>query len=84
MMAGKSVFFAGGGTGGHIYPALAVAEKIAELDTTAKIYFFISARDIDKHVLSKTSFEYTALPALGLLNQAGQIFQFLQNVPVEL
>ena len=66
MMAGKSVFFAGGGTGGHIYPAIAVAEKIAELYPTAKIHFFISTRDIDKHVLSKTSFEYTALPAVGL------------------
>jgi UDP-N-acetylglucosamine--N-acetylmuramyl-(pentapeptide) pyrophosphoryl-undecaprenol N-acetylglucosamine transferase len=65
-MAGKSIFFAGGGTGGHIYPALAVAEKIAELDPAAKIHFFISSRDIDKHVLSKTAFEYTALPAIGL------------------
>ena len=55
-MAGKSIFFAGGGTGGHIYPALAVAEKIAELDPAAKIHFFISSRDIDKHVLSKTAF----------------------------
>jgi UDP-N-acetylglucosamine:LPS N-acetylglucosamine transferase len=65
-MAGKSIFFAGGGTGGHIYPALAIAEKIAELDPAAKIHFFISSRDIDKHVLSKTAFEYTALPAVGL------------------
>ena len=75
-MAGKSIFFAGGGTGGHIYPALAVAEKIAELDPTAKIHFFISSRDIDKHVLSKTSFQYTALPAVGLSIRPGRFFNF--------
>ncbi|MGB7580970.1 MAG: UDP-N-acetylglucosamine--N-acetylmuramyl-(pentapeptide) pyrophosphoryl-undecaprenol N-acetylglucosamine transferase [Sedimentisphaerales bacterium] len=75
-MAGKSVFFAGGGTGGHIYPAVAVAEKIAELDTTAKIHFFISNRDIDKHVLSKTAFEYTALPAVGLSIRPDRFLNF--------
>ena len=75
-MAGKSIFFAGGGTGGHIYPALAVAEKIAELDPTAKIHFFISSRDIDKHVLSKTTFEYTALPAVGLSIRPDRFFNF--------
>lgn len=78
-MAGKSVFFAGGGTGGHIYPALAVAEKIAELDPAAKIHFFISARDIDKHVLSKTSFEYTALPALGFSIRPDRLIRFCSS-----
>ncbi|MGA2322303.1 MAG: UDP-N-acetylglucosamine--N-acetylmuramyl-(pentapeptide) pyrophosphoryl-undecaprenol N-acetylglucosamine transferase [Sedimentisphaerales bacterium] len=76
MMAGKSVFFAGGGTGGHIYPAIAVAEKIAELDPTAKIHFFISSRDIDKHVLSKTSFEYTTMPAVGLSIRPDKFLNF--------
>jgi UDP-N-acetylglucosamine--N-acetylmuramyl-(pentapeptide) pyrophosphoryl-undecaprenol N-acetylglucosamine transferase len=76
MMAGKSVFFAGGGTGGHIYPALAVAEKIAEIDPAAKIHFFVSSRDIDKHVLSKTSFEYTALPAVGFSIRPDKFFNF--------
>ena len=75
-MAGKSIFFAGGGTGGHIYPALAVAEKIAELDPTAKIHFFVSSRDIDKHVLSKTTFEYTALPAVGLSIRPDKFINF--------
>jgi UDP-N-acetylglucosamine--N-acetylmuramyl-(pentapeptide) pyrophosphoryl-undecaprenol N-acetylglucosamine transferase len=75
-MAGKSIFFAGGGTGGHIYPALAVAEKIAELDPTAKIHFFISSRDIDKHVLSKTAFEYTVLPAVGLSIRPDKFINF--------
>ena len=78
-MAGKSVFFAGGGTGGHIYPAIAVAEKIAELDTTAKIHFFISSRDIDKHVLSKTTFEYTALPALGFSIRPDRLIRFCSS-----
>jgi UDP-N-acetylglucosamine--N-acetylmuramyl-(pentapeptide) pyrophosphoryl-undecaprenol N-acetylglucosamine transferase len=76
MMAGKNIFFAGGGTGGHIYPALAVAEKIAKLDPTAKIHFFVSNRDIDKRILSKTAFEYTALRAIGFSIRPDKFINF--------
>ncbi len=62
-MSNKTFFFAGGGTGGHIYPGIAVAEKIIELQPTAKIHFFCSSRDIDSQILSKTGFEFTKLPA---------------------
>ena len=34
-MGEKSFFFAGGGTGGHIYPAVAVAEQIAKIKPEA-------------------------------------------------
>jgi len=66
MSEGRWFFFAGGGTGGHIYPAIAVAEQIIERDKSAKIHFFCSERPIDAQILSKTSFSYTALPAVGL------------------
>ncbi|MHC4132900.1 MAG: UDP-N-acetylglucosamine--N-acetylmuramyl-(pentapeptide) pyrophosphoryl-undecaprenol N-acetylglucosamine transferase [Planctomycetota bacterium] len=71
-MSSRTFYFAGGGTGGHIYPAIAVAEKIVELDSSAKVHFFISNRDIDSQILSKTNFAYSLLPAVGLtLNPKG-------------
>jgi UDP-N-acetylglucosamine--N-acetylmuramyl-(pentapeptide) pyrophosphoryl-undecaprenol N-acetylglucosamine transferase len=61
----KSFFFAGGGTGGHIYPAIAAAEKIIQLEPTAKIHFFCSSRNVDTQILKQTGFSYTQLPARG-------------------
>jgi UDP-N-acetylglucosamine--N-acetylmuramyl-(pentapeptide) pyrophosphoryl-undecaprenol N-acetylglucosamine transferase len=55
-------FFAGGGTGGHIYPAIAVAEQIRNAQPDAKITFFCSQRKIDSRILAKTDFEYLTLP----------------------
>lgn len=62
-MGAGSFFFAGGGTGGHIYPAIAVARKILQLQPAAQIHFFCSNRSIDAHILAGTNFEYTVLPA---------------------
>lgn len=65
-MAYRSFFFAGGGTGGHIYPALAVAERLVELESKVNIHFFCSSRRIDERILAKTGFSFTKLPARGL------------------
>ncbi len=75
-MGEKTIFFAGGGTGGHIYPAIAVAEKIIRLAPDCKIHFFVSGRDIDSRILSQTSFEYTKLPAEGFSVKPGKLFRF--------
>jgi len=58
-------FFAGGGTGGHIYPAIAIARKIRRLQPEATIVFFCSSRAIDRRILSDSGFDYTALPGRG-------------------
>lgn len=75
-MQGKSFFFAGGGTGGHIYPAVAVAEQIIKLEPEARIHFFCSNRDIDAKILSGTDFSYTALPAQGFSIKPGKLISF--------
>lgn len=78
-MDGGSFFFAGGGTGGHIYPAIAVAEKIAELEPTAKIHLFVSTRNIDAKILLKTRFEVTYLPAKGFSIRPGRLIEFANS-----
>ncbi len=86
-MSNGSFFFAGGGTGGHIYPAIAVAEKIIEMRPNAKIHFFVSDRDIDSQILSrsgyglrrdesKSTFPYTKLSAKGFSLHPSRLFEF--------
>jgi len=71
-----SFFFAGGGTGGHIYPALAVAEQIIQQRPDAKIHFLTSTRPVDKRILDRTPFPYTPLPATGLFFHPVRLLRF--------
>jgi len=75
----KCFFFAGGGTGGHIYPGIAVAEKIIKLDPEAKIHFFCSNRDIDSRILEQAGFEYTVLASKGLQAGLGKLIGFCSS-----
>ncbi len=71
-----SFFFAGGGTGGHIYPALAVAEEILTQDRDAEVHFLCSMRAIDRRILDETGFVYTPLPATGLYLRPDLLWRF--------
>lgn len=74
-----NIFFAGGGTGGHIYPALAVAEQIKLLQPDANINFLCSNRAIDSHILEQTDFSYTPLPASGFSSSPLRLLKFVIN-----
>jgi len=75
-MKDKSIFFAGGGSAGHIYPAIAVAEKIRQLQGDTNLHFFISQRDIDSRIFSKRPFEFTRLPAVGFSFRPDRFIEF--------
>ena len=53
--------FAGGGTGGHLYPAIAVAQKILELQPSAKILFVGTKKKIEARVLPQLGFEFKSI-----------------------
>ena len=78
-MSDRSFFFAGGGTGGHIYPAIAVAERIIELDPGAKVRFLCSGREIDSRILGRSGFDYTPLPMTGFSFRPGKLADSLRS-----
>ena len=75
----KCFFFAGGGTGGHLYPAIAVAEQLSTLEPQARILFFCSSRNIDQYILSQTGFDYSILPATTFPKHPGKVINFFKT-----
>lgn len=51
------IVFAGGGTGGHLYPALAVAEAFRVRNPGTRFRFFGTERDIDRRILETADHE---------------------------
>jgi UDP-N-acetylglucosamine--N-acetylmuramyl-(pentapeptide) pyrophosphoryl-undecaprenol N-acetylglucosamine transferase len=57
-----TVLFAGGGTGGHLMPALAVADAMVRLDPRIRPFFVGSERGIEANVLPQRPWPYELLP----------------------
>ncbi|MBI4541645.1 MAG: undecaprenyldiphospho-muramoylpentapeptide beta-N-acetylglucosaminyltransferase [Gemmatimonadetes bacterium] len=57
-----TVLFAGGGTGGHLMPALAIAEEMVGLDPSVEPYFVGSLRGVESGVLPRRRWRYELLP----------------------
>jgi UDP-N-acetylglucosamine--N-acetylmuramyl-(pentapeptide) pyrophosphoryl-undecaprenol N-acetylglucosamine transferase len=58
----STVFFAGGGTGGHLYPALALADALRELRPDTHVHFVGARRGVEARVLPQKQVEHTLLP----------------------
>ncbi|MCK4341693.1 MAG: UDP-N-acetylglucosamine--N-acetylmuramyl-(pentapeptide) pyrophosphoryl-undecaprenol N-acetylglucosamine transferase [Phycisphaerae bacterium] len=61
-MSNASYVFAGGGTGGHLFPGLAVAEALREQTSEARIAFFTTTRALDRQLLEPTAYEQITQP----------------------
>ena len=60
------VILACGGTGGHIYPAVAIADKIRQHNKNAEILFVGSSRGIENDIVRKAGYDITHIEMYGI------------------
>ncbi len=68
-----TVIFAGGGSGGHIFPNLAVAERLPD----AEHVYLVSERAIDTSITESNNLNATALPAAPLSLRPRGLWRFV-------
>ena len=62
------VLIAAGGTGGHIYPGIAVAQEIMRRDANSKVHFVGTARGLETRLVPQAGFELSLIESAGLKN----------------
>jgi len=62
MPQSTTILLAGGGTGGHLYPGLAIAVALKELIPQANLVFLCTRREIDRVILEPSGFEFIPQP----------------------
>ncbi len=62
------VLIAAGGTGGHIYPGVAVAKEIMRRDAKSEVRFVGTARGLEKKLVPDAGFELSLIESAGLKN----------------
>lgn len=55
------IIFAGGGTGGHLYPGLAIARALVKADRRVEPFFIGAERGIERDVLPQVGFPFELL-----------------------
>ena len=63
-----NVLIAAGGTGGHIYPGIAVAQEIMRRDPNSKVQFVGTARGLETRLVPQAGFELKLIESAGLKN----------------
>src|SRR5580765_6778978 len=62
------VLIAAGGTGGHIYPGIAVAKEIMRRDPGSSVRFVGTARGLETRLVPNAGFELSIIESSGLVN----------------
>ena len=60
------VLLSGGGTGGHVYPAIAIANKIKEEESKSEIIFIGTNRGLENDLVPRAGYELKTIDAYGL------------------
>ena len=75
-----SIVLVGGGTGGHIYPAVALAEEFTSFYSSAvKIYFMGTKTRLDKRIIPSLGYYYHGIPVEAPSKSLREPIKMLKN-----
>ena len=79
----KTLMIAGGGTGGHIYPAIAIAREYLARDASRRVVFVGTEKGLETQIVPKAGFPLEFIDVGGLKGKGGlDLFRNLFRVPL--
>jgi len=78
-MSDSTLMFAGGGTGGHLYPGIAIADCWMKQYPSSRSVFIGSGRKIETEILAGTSYHHEVLPFESPRNILKHPLRFYKN-----
>jgi UDP-N-acetylglucosamine--N-acetylmuramyl-(pentapeptide) pyrophosphoryl-undecaprenol N-acetylglucosamine transferase len=74
-----TILFAGGGTGGHLYPGISVAQSLGRAMPGARALFLCTQREIDRTILEPTGFDFIPQPIVPPGRTIGGLLRFWRS-----
>ena len=84
IQAGISIIIAGGGTGGHLFPGVAVGKELSNRFKDAEILFVTGGRNIESRVLSNTGFRQDSINVEGIKGRGLKALWAVLKLPYSL
>jgi UDP-N-acetylglucosamine--N-acetylmuramyl-(pentapeptide) pyrophosphoryl-undecaprenol N-acetylglucosamine transferase len=72
----NTYFITGGGTGGHIYPAIAVCDELKNDETTKEIYYVGNPDNLEFEITKKLGYKFLPIKVKGMPRKAD--FNFIK------
>jgi UDP-N-acetylglucosamine--N-acetylmuramyl-(pentapeptide) pyrophosphoryl-undecaprenol N-acetylglucosamine transferase len=75
----KVIMIAGGGTGGHIYPAIAIGKAISQLDNNCDVRYVGTKAGLEQKIMARENLPLDLIQS-GKLNYAGNVIQKIKTL----
>ncbi len=74
------ILIGGGGTGGHIYPALALSRFAKRVDSNCEILFVGSEKGLESSIVPSAGFNFRTIPASGFQRSLKGLFKTIGDL----
>ncbi|MCP4632335.1 MAG: undecaprenyldiphospho-muramoylpentapeptide beta-N-acetylglucosaminyltransferase [candidate division Zixibacteria bacterium] len=76
------IIFAAGGTGGHIFPALAIANRLTKEAPNVSISFLGRRNSMEEKLVTKNGYNIEFIPAVKMSRSLGGVIRFALSYPL--